>query len=72
MADLDQLSPETLSHALRLATKIESDHELAALLVRIADRHPLSGELRNSYVTATNTLASSFERRQAMAALTEK
>ena len=54
---------------LGLAADINSDHELASLLVRIADRHRLSGDLRDAYLTATETIASSHEQRQALAAL---
>jgi TonB family protein len=69
VADLDAPSVQTLADTLRLAAEIDNDHELASLLVRIADQHPLGGELRNAYLTAADTIASSFEQRQAMAAL---
>ena len=69
IADLDNPSAEALADTLRLAREIRTDHELASVLIRIADRHALRGPLRASYIAAADTITSSFERRQTMAAL---
>ena len=69
VADLDAPSVDTLAETLRMAAAIDSDYELAFLLVRIADRHRLNGELRHAFLTAANTIGEPYEQRQVLAAL---
>ncbi|MBI3982060.1 MAG: M56 family metallopeptidase [Gemmatimonadetes bacterium] len=48
---------------------IESDFELAELLVAVAERQPLDEHVRVAYVEATHSIESSFERRRALSAV---
>jgi hypothetical protein len=72
IADLTAPSAETLADALRMAADIRTDHELASLLVRIAERHDLDAELRDGYLKAVGTITSPFEQRRSMSALARR
>jgi beta-lactamase regulating signal transducer with metallopeptidase domain len=72
IADLEEPAAEALRDALRMATDIQTDHELASLLVRIAERHALDSQLRGAYLDAVSTITSPFEQRQTLAALTRQ
>lgn len=72
IADLDAPAPAALGETLRLATEIQTDHELASLLVRIAERHTLDSQLRTAYLDAVDTIASPFAQRQTLAALARR
>ena len=69
VANLTSPSDTMLLTLFETASDIGSDYELASLLVRTAERHPLDTRLRPAYHLAVATLDSTLERRRALAAL---
>ncbi|MGD2071808.1 MAG: hypothetical protein PVI57_24295, partial [Gemmatimonadota bacterium] len=53
----------------RLARTIDSDHYLSELLVEVAHRHPLEGDLRDRWLDVASRIDSRHYREQVMAAL---
>jgi hypothetical protein len=69
VAEIPNISTETLAALLRSASDMTSDYELASLLVHVAERHGLQGELREAYLRAADRIRSSHEPTRVLAAL---
>ena len=65
-------APKVLAGVLRTSTFIQSDHELANLLVEFARAFPVRGELRELYLAATRSISSDHEYRRTLQALLEQ
>lgn len=65
-------APAILAGVLRASTTINSDYELASLLVEFASFVQVRGELRELYLKATRSISSDFEYRRALSALLEQ
>jgi predicted transcriptional regulator len=59
-------SPDEIKEIRRLLADTEREQERASLLVRIANRHRLRGNLRDTCLMTAETIASSHEPRQAL------
>lgn len=64
-----ELSAEQLVALLGVARSIDSDHNLAELLVQIGEGRALQGAARDAYLAATETIESDHHRRRALTAL---
>lgn len=64
-----ELTEEQLVALLSVAKGINSDYQLATLLVAVSDGRTLDGRARDAYLAATETLNSDYERRRALTAL---
>jgi hypothetical protein len=69
VAAQSSLSERVLTGLLRTAQRVSSGHERANLLVDIASRHPLSGQARDLYIAAADSIGSSSDENRALAAL---
>lgn len=65
-------APNILAGVLRTSTSIQSDHELANLLVEFARTTAVRGTLRDLYLTATRTINSDHEYRRTLQALLDQ
>ena len=65
-------SPIVLAGVLRSSASINSDFELASLLVEFARLVPVRGQLRELYLQATRSITSDHEYRRALQALLEQ
>ena len=63
------VSSGVLLGVLRVASKIGSSHDRATLLVDIAGKHALSGQARDLYIAAAQTIGSTTAQNSALAAL---
>lgn len=54
------------------AKVLESDHELANLLIEVADKYQFTPALRSSFIHATGSLSSDYEHRRTLAAVLAK
>jgi hypothetical protein len=57
---------------LDAAAQIGSDHELARLLVRVAERYPIDDALRPAFLRAADTIDSEHERGRVLSAATPR
>lgn len=67
-----EMPGNVLAGVLTSAAAIDSDFELATLLVEFARRVPVRGDLRERYLVATRTIASDWEYRRALQALLDQ
>ncbi|UCC74053.1 MAG: M56 family metallopeptidase [Gemmatimonadota bacterium] len=66
-ADLDQ---ETVRRVVRrAAADINSDYELARILIAVAENHPLDETVQIAYVEAAGSIDSDFEQRRVLSAI---
>jgi beta-lactamase regulating signal transducer with metallopeptidase domain len=66
-ADLD---PETMRRIVRqVGSQLESDYELASLLVAIAEQQPLDESVKIAYVEAAGSIESDYEHRRVLSAI---
>lgn len=67
------LDPEQMRRIVRqLGAEIESDYELASLLVEIAAKHPLDESVKIAYVEAAGSIDSDYEHRRVLSAILER
>jgi hypothetical protein len=64
-----ELTEDQLVALLSVAKGINSDYQLATLLIEVSDGRTLDGRARDAYLAATETLNSDYERRRALTAL---
>jgi hypothetical protein len=64
-----ELSDDQLVALLSVAKGINSDYQLATLLIAVSAGRTLDGRARDAYLAATETLNSDYERRRALTAL---
>jgi hypothetical protein len=65
-------SPSVLADLLKSSEDIDSDHELASLLVEFTRVTAVRGELRELYLKAARSISSDYEYRRALQALLEQ
>jgi hypothetical protein len=63
------LSDDALTRLIQSSRDIRSSYEHATLLIQIAQRHRLAGNLRDAYLSAANEISSNYERGRALEAL---
>lgn len=63
------LSEDALTRLIRSSSGIRSSYEHATLLIQIAQRHRLAGDLRDAYLSAANRISSTYERGRVLEAL---
>lgn len=67
------LGPDDMRRIVRqVGQQIESDYELASLLVSVAQEHPLDESVRVAYVEAVGSIDSDYEHRRALSAILER
>jgi hypothetical protein len=69
---IEQGGPEALQPMLEAAEGIDSDHELAELLVEAVRRRDLDAGSRDAFFAAVETLGSDFEQRRVLQALADR
>jgi hypothetical protein len=71
VAALTNSSEETLTALLRATASIGSDHETAVLLMYVAGRPAIQGDLRAVYLDAVARIGSDHEKNRALTALVD-
>jgi hypothetical protein len=66
------VAPAVLSSILSAASTIESDYELASLLVQVAKLQPLDATTRRAFFTALESVGGSYEHGRVLSALTSR
>ncbi|MEJ2239835.1 MAG: hypothetical protein P8X82_16205, partial [Gemmatimonadales bacterium] len=65
------VTEETVAAILNSARAIDSDYELASLLVAVAHGYRINERLRSMYMEVADDISSRYERNRALAALVE-
>lgn len=72
---LEQADPdvEALARVIaRAGMRLDSDYELAQLLIQVAEEQPFTEALRQAFITASNSLGSDYERSRVLTAALTK